>query len=106
MTYKCLPRWMVKDIVSMGNEFLNTIEEDCIGDGLTPRNIIDNLPHIDCNGLKYGTGEYVQIRSVDDNTNSMQAQTVGAIVGSPRNITGRYNFMSLETGPAINGRVA
>ena len=89
---------MIKEIFSMGNEFLNAIEEDCVGDGLTPRNIMDNLQHIDCNDLKYEAGEYVQIHSVDDNTNSMQARTVGAIVGSPRNITGRYNFMSLETG--------
>ena len=72
---------------------------------MTPRNIIDNLSHIDYNDLKYKTGEYIQLHSTDDNTNSMQARTIGVIVGGPQNITGRYNFMSLETGRTINGRV-
>ena len=35
----------------------------------------------------------------------MKSRTIGAIVLSPRNIQGRYNFMSLETGAKIDGRV-
>ena len=35
----------------------------------------------------------------------MAARTVGAIVMGPRDLRGRYNFMSLETGNTINGRV-
>ena len=89
----------------MGNTFLNAIEEGCAGDELIPRNIIDNLPNIDCNDLKYETGEYVQIHTSNNPTNTIKPRTIGAIVGGPRNITGRYNFMSLETGRDINGRV-
>ncbi|CAJ1959903.1 unnamed protein product [Cylindrotheca closterium] len=35
----------------------------------------------------------------------MKSRIIGAIVLDPRNLTGRYNFMSLETGREINGRV-
>ena len=35
----------------------------------------------------------------------MKSRIVGAIVLSPRNIQGQYNFMSLETGKEVNGRV-
>ena len=35
----------------------------------------------------------------------MKSRTIGAIVLGPRLIQGRYDFMSLETGAQINGRV-
>ncbi len=35
----------------------------------------------------------------------MATRTVGAIVMGPRDLRGRYNFMSLETGNTIKGRV-
>ena len=37
--------------------------------------------------------------------NNMKSRTVGAIVLGPRKIQAQYNFMSLETGTEINGRV-
>ena len=105
MPYKCLPRWMVCEIVTMGNTFLNAIEEKCASDVLATRTIIDNLPHIDYNNIKYKTKEYVQIHTSDSTTNSMQPRTIGAIVTGPQNIIGRYNFMPSETGRDINGRI-
>ena len=35
----------------------------------------------------------------------MKSRTIGAIVMGPRKIQGRHNFMSLETGAAIDRRV-
>ena len=35
----------------------------------------------------------------------MKSRTIGAIVLGPRNIRGRYNYLSLETGAQIDGRV-
>ncbi len=106
MPYKCIPRVMVRQLILQGNEFLNAFgSEDNIGDGLTPRNIIDNLPHVDYNHLKYEFGEYVQLHISERITNTMRSRTIGALVLGPRNIRGRYTFMSLETGNIIDGRV-
>ena len=35
----------------------------------------------------------------------MRSRSIGAIVLGPRRIQGRYNYMSLETGAVIDGRV-
>ena len=49
-------------LIMQGHAFLNAFgTKDGIGDGLTPRNIIDNLPHVDYNDLKYELGQYVQL---------------------------------------------
>ena len=97
---------MVREIVGQGNVFLNAFgPEDCIGEGLSPQNIIDNLPHMDYNDLKCKLGQCVQLHVTQKVTNTMKSRTIGAIVLGPRNITGTHNFMSLETGEKINGRV-
>jgi hypothetical protein len=106
MPYKCLPRIMIRELVKQGNEFLNAFgSEDSVAPGLTPRNIIDNLPHIDYNDLKYEFGQYVHLHLAQKHTNTMQSRTVGAIVLGPRKIQGQYNYMSLETGEQVDGRV-
>ena len=106
MPYKCIPRLMVREIVKQGNEFLNAFgTKDSISDGLSPRNIIDNLPHVDYNDLKYEFGQYVQLHVTEKLTNTMKSRTIGAIVLGPRRIQGQYNYMSLETGEKIDGRV-
>jgi len=99
MPYKCIPRLMVREIVKQGNEFLNAFgTKDSISDGLSPRNIIDNLPHVDYNDLKYEFGQYVQLHVTEKLANTMKSRTIGAIVLGPRRIQGQYNYMSLETG--------
>ena len=106
MPYKCMPRIMVRELIKQGNEFLNAFgSKDSLADGLSPRNIIDNLPHVDYTDLKYEFGQYVQLHVTEKVTNTMKSRTIGAIVMGPRKIQGRYNFMSLETGAAIDGRV-
>ena len=106
MPYKCFPRVMVRELVTQGNEFLNAFgTKDSVADGLSPRNIIDNLPHIDYNDLKYEFGQYVQLHVTERVTNTMKSRSIGAIVLGPRRIQGRYNYMSLETGAVIDGRV-
>ena len=106
MPYRCLPRIMIRELIKQGNAFLNAFgSNDAVGNGLSPRNIIDNLPHIDAKDLKYEFGEYVQLHIQQQRTNTMSPRTIGAIVLGPRNILGLYNFMSLETGQQIDGRV-
>ena len=106
MPYKCLPRIMVRELIAQGNSFLNAFgSKDEVGQGMTPRNIIDNLPHVDYNDLKYEFGQYVQLHIQEKVTNTMKSRTIGAIVMGPRDIRGRYNYMSLETGAQIDGRV-
>jgi len=106
MPYKCVPRVMVRELIMQGNEFLNAFgTKDTIADGLSPRNIIDNLPHVDYNDLKYEFSQYLQIHVTEKVTNTMKSRTIGAIVLGPRKIQGRYNYMSLETGVIIDGRV-
>ena len=52
--YKCLPRVMVREIILQDKNFLNfTGIKDNVTDGLSARNIIDNLPHINYNDLKF-----------------------------------------------------
>ena len=97
---------MVRGIVAQGNVFLNAFgNEESAKIGMSPRNIIDNLPHIDYNDIKYEFGQYVQLHVSHKVTNNMKSRTVGAIVLGPTNLRGRYNFMSLETGSKVNGRV-
>ena len=106
MLYRCLPHIMIRKLIKQGNQFLNAFgSNDAVGHGLSPRNIIDNLPNIDANDLKYEFGEYVHLHVQQKRTNTMSPRTIGAIVLGPRNILGRYNFMSLETGQQIDGRV-
>ena len=106
MPYTCFPRVMVCKLITQGSNFLNAFgSNDSIADGLSPRNIIDNLPHIDYNDLKYEFGQYVQLHVTEKVTNTMVSRTIGAIVLGPQLIQGKYNFMSLETGVAIDGRV-
>ncbi len=106
MPYSCMPRLMVRELIQQGNEFLNAFgTKDSVADGLTPRNIIDNLPHVDFNDLKYEFGQYVQLHVTERITNTMRSRAIGAIVLGPRKIQGRYNYMSLETGQTIDGRV-
>ena len=106
MPYRCYPRVMVRALIKTGVAFLNAFgSADRSKMGMSGRNIIENLPHVDHNDLKHEFGEYVQLHVTDKETNTMRSRTVGAIVLDPRNITGRYNFMSLETGKEVHGRV-
>ena len=106
MPFKCLPRVMIRELVAQGNAFLNAFgNKETSERGMSPRNIIDNLPHVDYNDLKYEFGQYVQLHITQKFTNNMKSRTIGAIVLGPNNIRGNYNYMSLETGAKINGRV-
>ena len=106
LPYCCMPRLMIGQLIMQSNTFLNTFgPKDPYGDGLTPRNIIENLPHIDYNDLKYEFGQYVQLHIQESPTNTMKSRTIGAVVLGPCQALGRYDFMSLETGAQIDGRV-
>ena len=89
-----------------GNAFLNAFGTvDSVANVLSPRNIINNLPHIDYNHLKYEFGQYVQLHVTEKITNTMKSCTIGTIVLGPKNILGSYTYMSLESGSKIDGRV-
>ena len=62
MSYKYITRLMVRELVKQGNEFLNDFgTKDSILDGISPRNVINDLPHVDYNDLKYKFGQFVWI---------------------------------------------
>ena len=106
MPYRCIQRIIVRKIVRQGNASLNALDSSkSLANWLSPRNAIDNLPHIHYNDLKYRFSEYVQPHVIKAFMNNMKSRTVGAIVLGPRKIQAQYNFMSLETGTEINGRV-
>ena len=97
---------MIHEIIKQGSAFLNAFgTKDCVANGLSPRNIIDNLSLLDFNNLKYEFEKYAQLQVIEKTTNTMKSCTIGAIVLGPRNIQGQYNYMSLETGEKIDGRV-
>ena len=92
MPYKCIPHVMIRELVKQGNKFLNDFgKKDSVSDGLLPRNIIDNLPHVDYNDLKYEFGQYVQLHVTQKVTKTMKSRTMGAIVLRSRRIQGQYN---------------
>ena len=94
MPYRCIPKLMLRELLQQSNSFLNAIGPiDAIGAGLSPRNIIDNLPNIDYNHLKYEFGQYVQLHVNQRFTNTMHSRTIGAIVLGPRDIRGQYNYI-------------
>ena len=106
MPYKCIPLLMLRELIRMSNTMLNAFGNyESVTRGLSPRNIIDNLPHLDYNHLKYEFGQYVQLHVTRKITNTMHSRTIGAIVLGPCNIRGTYHYMSLETGKLISGRV-
>ena len=87
MPYRSFPRVMVRELIDHGNVFLNAFgNKENLADGLTPRNVIDNLPHIDYNDITYEFGEYVQLHITEKVTNNMTSRTIGAIVMGPRQI--------------------
>ena len=96
MSYKCIPCVMIRELVKQGNEFLNAFgTKDSFSGGLLPRNIINNLPHVNYNNLKYEFRKYVQLHVTQKVTNTMKSRTIGAIVLSTIRIQGQYNYMSL-----------
>ena len=106
LPFLAVPRVILREMVDSAVAFSNAFGDKNMKEGrLTPRNIIDNLPHIDYHDLKYEMGQYVQLHTTEKVTNTLKSRTIGAIVLGPRNIQGRYNYMSLETGHKIDGRV-
>ena len=88
--YKCIPHVMIRELVKQGNEFLNSFRTKfSVSDELSPQDIINNLPHVDYNNLKYKFGQYVQLHVTLNVKNTMKIRTIGAIVLSPRRIQGQ-----------------
>ena len=80
---------MIREIVKQGNEFLNVfVTKDSESDGLLPRNIIDKLPHVNYNNLKYEFGQYVQLHVTLKVKNTMKSRKIREIVLSPIQIQG------------------
>ena len=97
MQYKFIPRVMIRELIKQVNEFLNTFgTEYSVSDGLSPQNIINNLPHVDHNNLKYKFGRYVQLHVTLKVKNTMKSRTIRAIVLSPRRIQGQYNYIYVK----------
>ena len=67
----------------------------------SPRNIIEEKPHLDYNTMKLAFGAYVQLYK--KTTNTQVARSIGAIAMYPSNERGGYYFMSLWTGRRLHG---
>ena len=104
MPYREIPRVMTRALVKMVNDNLNAQPARDGYTGATARNIIDNLPHLGCDELKYEFGSYVQLHINEQITNTMRHRTIDAIVLNPTNNV-KYKFMSLETGREVDGTV-
>ena len=104
MPYRAIPRVMTRALVKMVNDNLNAQPARDGYTGATARNIIDNLPHLDCDELKYEFGSYVQLHINEQITNTMRHRTIDAIALNPTS-NGKYKFMSLETGREVDGTV-
>lgn len=84
MPYRCVPKIMVKAIVKTANKFLNAFGNgNQFTQGLTARNVMDNLPNVSCNDIKHELGEYVQVHTANNPTNNMKGRTTDAIVLDP-----------------------
>eukprot|EP00557_Chaetoceros_sp_GSL56_P002970 CAMPEP_0176488714 /NCGR_PEP_ID=MMETSP0200_2-20121128/6868_1 /TAXON_ID=947934 /ORGANISM="Chaetoceros sp., Strain GSL56" /LENGTH=957 /DNA_ID=CAMNT_0017885739 /DNA_START=340 /DNA_END=3216 /DNA_ORIENTATION=- len=84
-----------------------------------PKALYDNLKHVTlCVDFHFvnsvtvfqqfpetSTTELSHLHLTQAHTNTMMQRTIGAIVLGPRRIQGQYNYMSLETGDQIDGRV-
>ena len=106
MRYKCIPHVMIRELAEQGNDSLNAFgAKDSVSDVLSPRNIINNLPHVDYNNLKHNFGKYLQLHVNQKVTKTMKSRTIGEIILIPIRIQGQYNYMSLETGKKIESKL-
>ena len=104
LPYSYYPREVVRALIRYSVMILNAFpSKSGISTTLTPRNILDGLPHLDYNHLNTQFGSYVQLRVDRTVTNTMLPRTIGAIVLDPKGAHGNYNFLSLETGKRVNG---
>ena len=70
----------------------------------TPRNIIDNRPHLDYDiDLKYPFAQYGQLSLDNEFINGMGTRTIGALA-LYADLAGTWYFMSLDTGATVHGR--
>lgn len=106
MPYSFFPKEMLRGLIRKVILLLNAFPgSHGVSDTLSPRNIIENLPHIDYHSLKIPFGAYVQMAVDEMITNTPRPRTIGCIVLDPVGINQKYRFMSLESGRRVSGRV-
>jgi hypothetical protein len=103
LPYTDLPRKiriaLIKYVVFWLN---NTLKENQY---MTPREMIMGEQILDCKNIcKIPFGSYMQIHEDQQIKNTMESRTTGAICLGPSNVSGGYNFYSLETGEIITRR--
>ena len=76
-----------------------------VSDTLSPRNLIENLPHLDFNSIRLPFGAYAQVAVDGDITNTPKTRTIGCIILDPMGINQKYRLMSLETGRRVSGHI-
>ena len=73
---------------------------DYISNTVGPSGMILGTPSIDYNTLQLDFGQYCEVH--DGTTNTLTPRSIGAIALRPKNTSGSYYFMSLETGKVIH----
>ena len=103
--YKQVPIAMVKGLLKYATMLQNAFPtKSGISDALSPRNIVQGLPNIDFDNLKYEFGEYGELSEDSTVTNTQAGRTKGALALYPRGQHGSWAFLSLSTGREVHGR--
>jgi hypothetical protein len=107
MPYSYFPKEMLRGLLRKVVLLQNAFPSDHgVSDTLSPRNIIDNLPHLNFNDIKIPFGTYAQLAVDEQITNTPRPRTIGAIVLDPVGLNHKYRYMSLESGRRVSGRIA
>jgi Histone chaperone involved in gene silencing len=106
MPYTIYPKEMLRGLIRKVVLMTNAVpSKSGISDTLSPRNIVDNLPHIDYHSIKITFGSYVQVAVDEQITNTTRPRTIGCIVLDPVGVNQKYRLMSLESGKRVSGRI-
>ena len=101
LPYKRIPGVMIDSNIQDKIFWLNQFPPpDNLSDAIGPAGMVLGAPPVDYNTLKLNFGQYYQI--FNGTTSTPTPRTIGAIALRPKNSTGSYYFMSLETGKILH----
>jgi AAA ATPase containing von Willebrand factor type A (vWA) domain len=106
MPYSVYPKEMLRGLIRKVVLMTNAVpSESGVSDTLSPRNLIENLPHLDYHSIKIAFGSYVQVAVDEQITITPRPRTIGCIVLDPTGTNQKYRLMSLESGKKVSGRI-
>lgn len=101
LPYKRIPGIMIDNNIEENSCCLNNFApKDYISDTISPAGMILGRDKVDFNNLKLDFGQYCEIHDGTDNT--QKPHIIRAIALRPKDNSGSYYFMSLETGKRVH----